>query len=36
MSLNLALLIPFGFLALLIVILTRGRLGYQPEKSAGS
>jgi uncharacterized protein len=30
MSLNLALLIPFGVLALLIVILTRGRLGYQP------
>jgi uncharacterized protein len=32
MSLNLALLIPFGVLALLIVILTRGRLGYQPDQ----
>jgi uncharacterized protein len=30
--LNLALLIPFGVLALLIVVLTRGRLGYQPEQ----
>ena len=29
-SLDLALLITFGALALLIVILTRGRLGYQP------
>jgi len=29
-SLDLALLITFGVLALLIVILTRGRLGYQP------
>jgi len=31
-SLNLAILIVFGVLALLIVILTRGRLGYQPSQ----
>jgi membrane protease YdiL (CAAX protease family) len=30
MSINLALLIPIGVVALIIVILTRGRLGYQP------
>jgi membrane protease YdiL (CAAX protease family) len=29
----LAILIPFGVLALLIVILTRGRLGYDPNKN---
>ncbi len=34
MSLNLALLIPFSVLALLIIVLTRGRLGYQPEKES--
>jgi membrane protease YdiL (CAAX protease family) len=32
-SLNLAVLIGFGVLALLIVILTRGRLGYQPSQN---
>jgi membrane protease YdiL (CAAX protease family) len=31
-SLNLALLLTFGGLALLILILTRGRLGYRPEQ----
>jgi membrane protease YdiL (CAAX protease family) len=31
-ALDLALLIPFSVLALLIVILTRGRLGYQPDQ----
>ncbi len=30
-SLDLALLIPFGVVAVLLLILTRGRLGYQPE-----
>jgi len=33
-AINLALLIPFGVLALLIVFLTRGRLGYQPDQEA--
>jgi hypothetical protein len=32
MSLNLAYLIGFGVLALLILIITRGRLGYQPDQ----
>jgi hypothetical protein len=35
-SLNLAVLIGFGVPALLIVILTRGRLGYQPLPSPES
>ncbi len=35
MGLNLALLIPFGVLAVLIVILTRGRLGYRPDQQPG-
>lgn len=33
-SLDLALLVPFGLLALLIIVLTRGRLGYQPGQEA--
>jgi membrane protease YdiL (CAAX protease family) len=33
-SVDLALLLTFGVLALLIVILTRGRLGYRPEQVA--
>ena len=34
-SLNLAALLGFGLVAILIVILTRGRLGYQPETGLG-
>ena len=35
-DLNLAALIGFGVMALLIVVLTRGRLGYEPDQTAAS
>jgi hypothetical protein len=36
MALNLAYLFGFGLLAFVILIITRGRLGYKPDSTEGS